>query len=382
LLLVGVAAAQDSMNVRRVGMFATAPDRALDVAVIGDYAYLTDDSLFRVIYLGDPEQPPVQVGSVGVPGTRLAVQGNHAYVVAKRNGLSVVSVADPTNPIEVGHIDAKRSAEDVDVDGDYAYVADLDSGLRVISVADPTNPVEVAHIDTIGVTFSVAVSGNYAYVFGGELSIVQISDPEHPVTVGRCNIPGWATYGAVSGYYAYVVTYRDGLVVIRVADPTHPVQVWQRDWDYGGVAVQGSHLYVGAKGVKVFSLADPGRPVEIGHYTIGGTSGAAGVAADGEYAYVACSWAGLQIYQYYGAGVEESHKPHAEGCKPTATVMRGVLMIGDRGQGTGDGAELLDAAGRKVLRLHAGANDVSALAPGVYFVCEEPQAVRRVIVAE
>jgi hypothetical protein len=29
---------------------------------------------------------------------------------------------------------------------------------------------------------------------------------------------------------------------------------------------------------------------------------------------------------------------------------------------------LLDAAGRRVTNLHAGANDVRALAPGVYFV--------------
>ena len=32
------------------------------------------------------------------------------------------------------------------------------------------------------------------------------------------------------------------------------------------------------------------------------------------------------------------------------------------------GASLLDATGRKVLDLHPGANDVRALAPGVYFV--------------
>ena len=30
--------------------------------------------------------------------------------------------------------------------------------------------------------------------------------------------------------------------------------------------------------------------------------------------------------------------------------------------------------GRQVMALHPGANDVSALAPGVYFVREEPQA--------
>jgi hypothetical protein len=40
-------------------------------------------------------------------------------------------------------------------------------------------------------------------------------------------------------------------------------------------------------------------------------------------------------------------------------------------------AELLDISGRKVADLRPGANDVRALAPGVYFVRHEPSAVSR-----
>jgi len=70
-----------------------------------------------------------------------------------------------------------------------------------------------------------------------------------------------------------------------------------------------------------------------------------------------------------------------------ATVVRGVLVLGAVGsrQQTVDRTELLDAAGRKVAELHAGANDVSRLSPGVYFVREaqaQTQAVRKVIISE
>ena len=52
-----------------------------------------------------------------------------------------------------------------------------------------------------------------------------------------------------------------------------------------------------------------------------------------------------------------------------ASVVRGDLFLpGDRGPGTGDCSALMDVSGRKVLDLHAGANDVRALAPGVYFL--------------
>ncbi len=64
--------------------------------------------------------------------------------------------------------------------------------------------------------------------------------------------------------------------------------------------------------------------------------------------------------------------------------MRGVLVLGavDSRQNTEYRAELLDAAGRKVMDLVKGVNDVSRLALGVYFVREaQAQAVRKVVIA-
>ncbi|MCX6840825.1 MAG: hypothetical protein NTX53_00790, partial [candidate division WOR-3 bacterium] len=63
------------------------------------------------------------------------------------------------------------------------------------------------------------------------------------------------------------------------------------------------------------------------------------------------------------------------------TIVRGVLLLSDdRRPGTGDRAALLDIAGRSVMRLQPGANDVRALAPGVYFVRSKPSAVTKVVV--
>jgi len=76
-------------------------------------------------------------------------------------------------------------------------------------------------------------------------------------------------------------------------------------------------------------------------------------------------WAG--IYPFYG--IEET--PNAELQTPNVgpSILRGVLHLGvGSRQHSAYRAELLDAAGRKVLDLQAGVNDVSNLAPGVYFV--------------
>ena len=68
-------------------------------------------------------------------------------------------------------------------------------------------------------------------------------------------------------------------------------------------------------------------------------------------------------------GLEGSFEPQAASRRPMPTIIRGVLVLGavDGRQKAADRAILLDAAGRKVLDLKPGANDVRHLAPGVYF---------------
>jgi hypothetical protein len=83
--------------------------------------------------------------------------------------------------------------------------------------------------------------------------------------------------------------------------------------------------------------------------------------------------------------VSESRPEPGTAARPAPTVIRGVLVLGAVGsrQNTVYRAELLDAAGRAVMTLQPGANDVRALAPGVYFVREaQARAVRKIVLTE
>ena len=244
--------------------------------------------------------------------------------------VGVAPAVDSLNVRLIGSCDTPDSAYGVAVSGVYAYVADMDSGLRVISVFDPAHPAEVGYSDTPGVAVGAAASAEYAYVadWTAGLRVISVSDPSHPVEVGYYGTPGYARGVAVIGDYVYVADNDAGLRVVSAADPAHPV--------------------------------------EAGYYDT--PSGALCVAVVGGYAYVGYFSAGLRIYQFYGAGVQETMSDERGTMKQAPTIVRGVLMIGDRGQKTGDRAELLDVSGRKVLDLKPGPNDVRALAPGVYFV--------------
>jgi len=48
--------------------------------------------------------------------------------------------------------------------------------------------------------------------------------------------------------------------------------------------------------------------------------------------------------------------------------VRGVLFLSEAASREPQATSLLDVSGRKVLNLKPGANDVRALAPGVYFM--------------
>ncbi len=94
----------------------------------------------------------------------------------------------------------------------------------------------------------------------------------------------------------------------------------------------------------------------------------------------------------WSSGFAEQERPQPPGTRSLATVVRSVLMLPRDMTETSDVSDrvprpsLLDAAGRKVLDLKSGVNDVSGLAPGVYFVREaqaqaQAQAVRKVVIA-
>jgi DNA-binding beta-propeller fold protein YncE len=71
---------------------------------------------------------------------------------------------------------------------------------------------------------------------------------------------------------------------------------------------------------------------------------------------------------------------------PPQTVVRNILYLPEAAGSKPRAVSLLDATGRKVMDLEPGANDISRVAPGVYFVREnqpqaQAQAVQKVIVA-
>jgi hypothetical protein len=394
VLLVSLTFAADSLNCRIVG-HCDIPGNFNGIGGAGNILCLAAcDSGLYTVNISDPTNPVV-VGHCRTPGLsyEVFVDGNYAYLACAAY-LKVIDISNPANPAKVGVCTVDTSGSGiaclgVTKVGNYAYIAGWLGGFYIIDVSDPTNPVKVGHCHTRIRCRTSVVKGNYAYIADQDsgVFIANISDPTNPVRVGAINTPLYAEgIDTIDGHY---VCDADGttLRIIDVSDPANPVE--DTFYDQTGYAydITVDHGYgyvaVSRNGLCVMDFSDPLHPKEVGHYDpqLGAGAGWDAIVKVGGYEYVADYYVGLKVVEFYGGGlgVEEGRRPPAYSSQLTATIVRGVLWLRAAASSkTQAPSYLLDAVGRRVMRLRPGPNDVQHLSPGVYFT-SSPGSVERLV---
>jgi hypothetical protein len=184
---------------------------------------------------------PAHVAAISITGGAIdvSVLGDYAYVTSfGGHGVEILDISTPTSPASVGRINdnkdpaiAMRFARGIAVVGDYAYVASPgDDGVEILNISDPTNPTHVTAIFDTGPVpkaldrpIDITVVENYAYVVSADegIEILDVSDPTAPKHVAAIydDVPvATALYLAngitVVGDYAYVASAGDDGVEI------------------------------------------------------------------------------------------------------------------------------------------------------------------------
>ena len=282
------------------GNFDTA-DRAYDVLVDGNYAYVVDNGLgLQVIDVGTPDDP-ILAGSQDTPGNArgIALAGGYAYVADGIAGLLVIDVSNPTAPDSVGSAPSDAFAHDVAVAGGFAFLAQSGAGLLVVDVNDPAQPQPVIAVATGDWAQAVTVADGLAYVAGGNagLQIFDVSVPGSPVLLGSYDTPGYARGVAIAAPYAYVADGGGGLLVLDVSVPAVPdsVAAVAMGGNAQAVAISGVYAYVaaGTSGLQAVDIANPTQPFLSGGLATGGEGYS--LDARGDHAYLADGAPGLQI---------------------------------------------------------------------------------------
>jgi hypothetical protein len=289
--------------------------QAGSIFVSGIYAYLPDgtDGL-KILDVSNPANPVLK-GVYPQVADSVYVLGQYAYLASGTEGLKILDVSDPSNPQLKGVYDTPGTASKVFVSNKYAYIADLDKGLQIVDVSNPQSPQFKGNFMLTNCNFySVFVWGIYAYILDVSrgLIIVDISNPTAPSFKSSYNTGmTFFTDIFVSGRYVYLVDVNNGLYILDTHDPLHPTLLGQYDTSSFtfGIYVLGSYVYLadGDNGLVVLDVSTPSKPVLKGIFPKKWDM-ATGVYVQGTYAYLVENGNGLQIIE-----LSNPMKPTIEG---------------------------------------------------------------------
>ena len=160
---------------------------ANNIAIAGNFAYLTTERGLAIIDLSEPLSPKfVREIPLRMPQA-VAIQFRYAFVVDEE-GLKVVDVSNPQSArlVAGAHVPL-RHAHDVYVARTYAYVANGSEGIAIIDIEKPEAPrldqmfnAEGKLNDVYQVKIAMTNASLFAYVADGKngLRILQLTSPE------------------------------------------------------------------------------------------------------------------------------------------------------------------------------------------------------------
>ncbi len=244
----------------------------------------------HAIDIADPGQPRL-LASYDTPGAAwgVRVDQGRAYVLDWWGGLTVLDVSRPGRlRFSARYPAASARVRRIAARGDYLYVAYGRAGLQVFDIRNPLNPTWVTGVE-IADARDLAIDGGRAYCVdgAGDLHVIDIDDPFAVATGRVVHLGAEPRQIAALRGHVYLV---DGTGRLAVVDPqtatVAPVE-GQRDitdlWQDGRRLVAATS--VGE--VRIYSLADPARPVVEHRYPVSAGVGQARLLAGRAFVYEA-----------------------------------------------------------------------------------------------
>lgn len=229
------------------------------------------DSTYLAPYVG-PQQEYIEELNLMIPEYAPAgmLVTTSLQIRAQETSLQFTTlVSIPTFIETVKHIDHPVHA--LAVADHYAYLADGYNGLRILDISEPTQPVEVGFYDKWGGAWNIAVVDNYAYVIFGtcnkewgvlylgrksngcqtDLYVLDISNSVAPVETNFYKIPEdppsmndrWPKI-ITSDNYAYLIDGMGRLHILDISNPASPTKINRSGQKIEDIALNNSYVYL------------------------------------------------------------------------------------------------------------------------------------------
>lgn len=206
----------------------------------------------KTFHLPPDGEPPVEVDSkdfFGLFFEGLAYRDGRLYVALHDTGFRVYqtdSIGIPSVGTTLGGFD---NATKIAIEGEVAYVADGEGGLKLVTLEDPDAPLGLSSIETLGIARDVAVEDARAYVAlgGNGLDVFDVSDPKEPVAIAHLD-----GVGSVQGVdvdngrlalasWSHVRIHDAQTLALLATDQSRPYPEFEQDL---GIAIIDDVVYV------------------------------------------------------------------------------------------------------------------------------------------
>lgn len=354
----------------------------------GDVAYVgsREDGLFVVDVSNAANPRLINHYDTIEFATGLALAGDVLFVALRQFGVELVDVSQPSQPKYLG-VARTGEAQSVAYHDGHLYAGVWGSSEVVtVDVRDPRAPRIVSRTPLDGYGdgldvrdgFLYAATGHHSrephqsegdpgYGRGHGLEIFDLKDPAKPAFMSRVKFPPFYTIGndmwgvSVVDGHAFVADTHNGVFVVDVKDPRHPVILSHRRLPVpegkhipdcvGGLAVGRGHIYAAGASTDLHVIAAPelarpislqtGPPPRIGpahknederfiSYHPAGQVHAVAMADD-NIAVAACGSAGLHVVRL-GTGIERVSTTSTEDFA-TDVCVRGRIVFAAEGKG-------------------------------------------------
>jgi fibronectin type 3 domain-containing protein len=218
------------------------------IQVQNGYMYLGLDNIlqeFQTIGVGNPAVPTLLVKNTNVSPLDIAISGSSLFTIGTYSGdpdyiskdFNSFSLTNPAAPARVGSFyqwDATRTNVFADssrlaLQGNYAYVAASSRGLVVLNVSNPAAPTYSGGYNSSVPNgyYAISASGNYACVMNSnyDIEILNISNPAAITAAGTYTPSALAGGFVLAGQYLYVAEGVNGLKIIDITNPSSPIVV-------------------------------------------------------------------------------------------------------------------------------------------------------------
>ena len=214
------------------------------------------------------------------------VKNDLACVNSPYIGTHVIDISNPESPVLTSSINEYYGGMDIDLRDTLAVLSGWVWGLTILNVADPTEPEFVGQYRAAYFGDRMAIKGDYAYsLASGRLQAVNLSRPQDPYLAGQCPMSTLHSDLVICDTLIYISAV-NGLYVANISDPESPVVVdsfvTDTSW-WGRVTADEHYVYWAGPGLRILDKSGLSPISVVGYLPINSRGD---IAVSSGYAYM------------------------------------------------------------------------------------------------